>query len=209
MLGWLSLAAALLATIAGHTLHGGDRLAVALASVQAFASGALIWSAAPRPWCGLGPLAGAVLLTGIALGAAVSAEAALMTGAGLSHALLYAALLFMFARSLRRGRTAVVTALAQRINPHFRPAMVPYTRKVTLAWCLFAGTQLAASAVLLAAGMLRPWLLWVGVLHAPMAAGLAVGEFLVRAQRFPGEHTSFAAMVRGIRSGGAWRTGRQ
>jgi uncharacterized membrane protein len=201
-LGWVALGATLLATIGGHVLREAAQVAVVLACVQALASGALLWSTMPRRLRWLGPAAATVLLTGIGLGAWVSPQTGAIAAAGLSHALLYGALLFVFARSLRPGRTAVVTRLARRTNPHFRAEMVPYTRKVTLAWGLFAGAQLAASAVLLGAGMLGPWLLLVGVLHAPLAAGLAIGEYLVRCWRFPGEHTNFADTIRGIRGGG-------
>ncbi len=200
-MGWVALATALLAAIGGHVLREAARVAVVLACVQALASGLLLWSTLPRRLRWLGPAGAAVLLTGIGLGAWVSPQAGVTAASGLSHALLYGALLFVFARSLRPGRTAVVTQLARRINPHFRAEMVPYTRKVTLAWALFAGAQLAASAVLLGAGMLGPWLLLVSVLHAPLAAGLAIGEYVVRCWHFPGEHTSLAETIRGIRGG--------
>lgn len=185
---------------AGHILRGAAPAALALAGAQALASGALLWSTLPRRLRWLGPAVTASLLTGIGLGASVSPQAGLMAASGLSHALLYSALLFVFARSLRPGRTAFVTRLARRINPHFRAEMVLYTRKVTLAWCLFAAAQLGASAVLLDARMLGPWLLLVGILHAPMAAALGIGEFLVRRWRFPGEHGSFADTIRGMRA---------
>ena len=75
-------------------------------------------------------------------------------------------------------------------------------QQVEIAWVLFAGAQLAASAMLLGAGLLGPWLLLVGALHAPLAAGLALGEYVVRCWRFPGEHTNMVDTIRGIRGGG-------
>jgi hypothetical protein len=120
--------------------------------------------------------------------------------AGLGHAALYGGLLFLFGRTLLPGRVAFVTALAQRINPRFRPAMVPYTRRVTCIWSAFFAAQLAGSALLLALAPLSWWLLWVGTLHGPMAAGLGIGEFLIRRRAFPGEHTGFRDTIRGIRA---------
>ena len=178
----------------------GEPVALILAVVQAVASAALLWSVLPRRLRPLGPAAGCLIVVGIGLGAAQSDRAGLMAATGLEHTVLYAALLVVFGRSLLNGRTAVVTALAQRINPRFRASMVPYTRKVTVAWCAFAAAQLAASAALLGAGLTGPWLLLTGTLHAPMAAGLAAGEFLVRSWRFPGEHTGFVDTIRGIRA---------
>lgn len=191
--------------LAGHAGVAAGRAtsgALFLVAVQACAWALLLWSALPGRWRWLGPGAGAVVLAGVVGGGAVSAETGLQAAAGLAHALIYGALLVAFGSSLRRGRAAVLTVMARRINPHFRPGMVPYTRRVTWVWCGFAAAQLAASALLLSSGHLTAWLLLVGTLHAPLAAGLALGEFLVRRWRFPGEHTSFAEMIRAIRRAG-------
>ena len=177
----------------------GGNVTLSIAMAQAVAAGVIAWPLL-GPWAAV--LSGA-LIAGVAVGAWHSAETGLLVAAGLGHAVLYGALLAWFGSSLRPGRIAVLTRLAQRINPHFHPGMVPYTRKVTLVWCLFAAGQLLLSAALLLWAPLSWWLLLVGTLHAPMALGLAVIEFAVRARRFPGQHTSFSAMVRGLRAGPA------
>ncbi len=183
----------------------GTSLALVIAALQAVAAGFLLYGR----WRTFGLLVPGVLLPGIALGAAHSAASGLAVAAGLAHALLYAGLLTVFGASLRPGQVAVVTRLAQRINPHFRPFMVPYTRAVTLAWCLFAALQLVLSITLLALAPLAWWLLLVSMLHGIMALALALLEFLVRSWRFRGQHASFIETMRGVRlsawRGDAWR----
>jgi len=154
------------------------------------------------------------LLAGLLGAGLVLSRVALATGrgvavaaviAGLGHAALYGTLFVAFARSLRPGRAALVTTLAQRINPRFRAGMVPYTRAVTWVWTCFFAAQLAGSAMLLLFAPREWWLWWVSTLHGPMAIGLALAEFLVRRRRFPGEHTGFRETIRGVRAT-SWTT---
>lgn len=187
----------------------GVRFALALASVQAVAAGLLLWTIVPERWRALAVAAAATLLAGLAAGASHSARDGLLAVTGLGHALFYATLLAIFGLSLRPGRVSVVTGLAMRLNPRFRPGMVPYTRAVTATWCGFFAGQLALSAGLLALAPLGWWLLWVSTLHGPMAAGLGAAEFAIRRWRFPGQHTGLRETISGIRSpalrDGAWR----
>lgn len=198
-----AIAGGLLAPMASHAalLTGrGAGVALGLAAVQALAAGLILWELGgwARAMAVLGP---AAMLAGMA---ALGGDRALLAAAGFGHALLYLTLLVAFAASLRPGRVSLVTRLARSINPHFHAGMVPYTRAVTWAWCVFAAAQLALSATLLAFAPLGwPldwWLLLVGTLHGPMAAGLAVVEFAVRRWRWPGEHVGFLEMVRGVRA---------
>ena len=188
--------------IAGRVLTG--EAAVVAAGVQAVAAGVVLWAgSAGRGWVGL--LVGAVLLAGVVAGSHVSVWAAREAPAGLAHAMIYLAILVFFGRSLTSGGSAVVTQIAQRLNRRFRPEMVPYTRAVTLAWCVFAAVQLATSALLLAARWWDAWASLVGGLHWVLAGVLAVGEFAVRRRRFPGEHTGFWDTIRGVRRQGSGR----
>jgi len=178
----------------------GHGAALALAAVQAAAAGFVLWPALRAGWRALAVLGPAVLLAGLGLGAARSAEAGLLVGAGLGHAMLYAGLLALFGVSLAPGRVSVATRLAQRLNPGFHAGMVPYTRAVTLAWCVFFAMQLAASAALLAFAPRGWWLLLVGSLHGPMVAAMVVLEFAVRRWRFRHEgYTGLRATIDGVR----------
>ncbi len=186
--------------VLGRMLTGEG--AVVAAGVQAVASGVVLWAGlAGRRWVGM--LVGAVLLAGVVAGSQVSVWAAREAPAGLVHAMMYAAILVVFGRSLTPGREAVVTQIARRVNGRFRAGMVPYTRAVTMAWCVFAVGQLVASALLLAAGWWQAWALLVGGAHGVLAAMVVAGEFAVRRLRFPGEHAGFWDTVRGIRQQGS------
>ena len=195
---------AVAAPMAGHVaVAAGGRygVALALAAMQALAAGLILWGATPRRWRWLGVAVPGVLLAGMAVGAAGwSAEAGVLAGAGLGHAMLYGGLLAVFGQSLRPGRDSLVTQVARRMNPRFHPGMVPYTRGVAWLWCaLFAG-QLAASAVLLA-GAPGAWRGLVTGWHAVAVAAVAVTEVLVRRWRWRHEQpTGFAEMVHGMRA---------
>jgi uncharacterized membrane protein len=180
------------------TLGQGYDAALALATAQAAATGTILATSLPRHrWTGA--LVALVLLTALGLGARHSPQAALLAMAGTAHALLYTALLIVFARTLRPGRTALVTGIAARINPAFHPGMVPYTRKVTLAWTLLFAAQLILSTTLLATDP-PLWQTFVTILHVPLTVLLALVEALIRRHRWRHEHsTSLADTIRGTR----------
>ncbi len=200
----VAVAAAMVASpLASHmalAFGQGYDAALALAAVQAVAAGFVLWPVLRGRWRALAALGPAALLVGLGCGARRSAADGLLAGAGLGHAMLYAGLLALFGASLAPGRVAIVTRLARRLNPRFHAGMVPYTRGVTLAWCLFFALQLVASAALLALGRLGWWLLLVGSLNVPMVAGMALLEFAVRRWRFRHEHyTGLRETIRGVR----------
>ena len=199
---------AVAAPFASHmalSLGRGYGVALALAAMQAIAAGIVLWDA----WPGHRPItmaAIAAVLATLAWGAWAAPASGLLAAAGLVHAILYTALLVAFASTLRPGRTALLTIVASRLNPAFHPGMIPYTRGVTLAWCLFFGAQLAASAILLAAGS-PLWPLLVTTLHAPLVLAMAIAEFLVRRWRWRHEgYTSLPDTIRGVRRLMAQRT---
>ena len=197
----ITLVVAVGSPIASHialAMGQGYGAAMAFAAAQAVAGGCLSWATLPR-WRWLGPVVALALLAALGIGDRRSAHAGLLAAAGLSHAMLYAALLAFFASTLLPGRTSLVTTLARRLNPTFHAGMGPYTRAVTVAWCLFFAAQLAASALLLAVAPAL-WGAFVTTLHAPLVLVMALGEYLVRRWRWRHEHyTSLADTVRGVR----------
>lgn len=202
----LAGAAILVATFGGHVAlsHGWTGLATVLAAVQAVAAGPLLWPALPPRWRPLAIAVPLVLLAGLLAGSVRSERDGALAVAGLGHAMLYGGLLTWFGGSLRPGRISLVTGLAMRLNPRFRPDMIPYTRAVTATWCGFCVAQLIGSAALLTMAPVSWWLLLVGTLHVPMAIGLGLAEFAARAWRFRGEQTGLRDTVIGMRRG-AWR----
>ncbi len=105
---------------------------------------------------------------------------ALLASSGLSHIMIHSSLLAVFAHSLQPGRTPLVTVLARRIRGPLAPAIVHYTRRVTQAWCLFFGGQIAVSAALFLLAPVSVWSLFVNVLDGPSVLLMFVGEYGVR-----------------------------
>ena len=194
----LVAATAFLASHVAPALGQGYGWTIVLTAIQALAEGVVLWSML-RSHRWLAPAAATILLCGLALGAWVSPPDGPLAVSGLSHAMLYATLLILFGATLRPGRTALATHFAARLNPSFHPGMIPYTRRVTLAWCLLFAAQLATSAALLA--LRSPW--WpafVTLLHLVPVIAMALLEFAIRRWRWRHEHyTSFADTLRGVR----------
>jgi uncharacterized membrane protein len=143
----------------------------------------------------------ALLLAARLADPALLAEPGLIATSGLSHAVLYGCLLALFAGSLRPGRTPLVSRLARRIRGHLSPAVVAYTRGVTIVWCWFCVAQLAGSAMLFLMAPRAVWSLFVNVLDTPLLAALFAGEYLVRRWWLPAEqHSPFMATLRSARA---------
>lgn len=147
-----------------------------------------------RAWPLLAP---PLAVAGFGLAYLRAAEASVLLVSAASHAAIYGGLLALFGGSLRRGRTDLVTGMAERLRPGLTPAMRRYTRGVTRAWCAFFALQVLVSAGL---GLLAPaeaWSLFVNVLDAPLVALMFLGEHVARRLVFPGyHHASIREVVR-------------
>ena len=200
-----ALVAAVASPLASHValLTGrGVGVAIVLGVLQAVAVGVLI--------AGIGGggghrrlalLATAAMLGVLVLGLVRSAAFGLRLAAGTSHALLYGTMFVVFAATLLPGRTDVVTNVAQRLNPRFHDGMRYYTRRVTIAWCVFFIAQLVVSALLLRFAPERWWLLFVNGLNVPLLVLMFVAEYVIRRRLFPGgQSADIATMVRGFRA---------
>ena len=96
------------------------------------------------------------------------------------HTVIYTALLAAFGLSLRRGRVALVTALARRIHGAIPDDMAAYTRGVTWVWCGFFGAQPATSLALFLWAPISAWSLFVNVLGLPLIILMFVAEHAYR-----------------------------
>jgi len=103
---------------------------------------------------------------------------------GVPHAAAYLFMLWLFGRTLARGREPIITRVARRVRGSLPPEMESYTRRLTIAWCVFFAAQLAASALLLGLGLLEAWSLFVNVLNFPLVALMFVGDYLYRVIRY-------------------------
>lgn len=115
---------------------------------------------------------------------------------GIPHTAIYLSLLWLFGRTLVRGREPLITSFARRIHGSLPPAMEAYTRQVTLAWCVFFIAQPVISAVLFTWAALDSWSLFVNVLNLPLVALMFAIEYLYRLAR----HRDFphASIMKGV-----------
>jgi uncharacterized membrane protein len=96
---------------------------------------------------------------------------------GCCHAAAYLGLLTWFATSLRPNREPVVTVLARRVRRTMPDKVVRYTRRVTIAWCVFFASQLIFSLGLLLLAPETVWSAFVNVLNLPLLAAMVLAEF--------------------------------
>lgn len=116
---------------------------------------------------------------------------------GAPHAAAYLALLWLFGRTLRRGRDPLVSRVARRVHGALAPELEAYTRSVTLAWCVFFAGQVTVSALLFAFAPLEAWSLFVNVLNVPLIALMFGSEYLYRMTHYPDHpRTTLPGMLR-------------
>jgi uncharacterized membrane protein len=136
----------------------------------------------------------------ISLLSGLSAHAFGLVMAGCCHAIAYSGLLVWFGTSLRPGREPVVTVLARRLRQTMPDKVVRYTRRVTIAWCLFFTAQLAVSAALLVLAPTVIWSAFVTLLNLPLLAAMVLAEFGCRLMLFRHEpHTGLTATLSALR----------
>jgi uncharacterized membrane protein len=114
---------------------------------------------------------------------------------GLTHAAANLILLWYFGRTLRAGREPLVTRLARRVHGFLAPEMVAFTRRVTVAWCVFFAGQVAVSILLLSFAPFEIWSMFVNVINVPLIGLMFAGEYLYRMLRFPDHPRASIARV--------------
>lgn len=115
-----------------------------------------------------------------------------VTGSALMQWGLYVSLLASFAFTLRRGQTPLITAMAYRAHGLNIPnELVVYTRRVTIAWCVFFAAQLSTSIALFWFAPLTAWSFFVNVLDIPLVVAMYAAEYAVRVRvlRDPPRHS--------------------
>jgi len=104
----------------------------------------------------------------------------------LLHAAVYFFLSWLFARTLRAGRVALITRVARRVHGTLAPEIEAYTRRVTIAWCAFFAGQLAVSGLLCAFASWQAWSFFTAALNLPLVALMFLAEYGYRIVRYPG-----------------------
>ena len=127
---------------------------------------------------------------------------------GTPHAAAYLVLLWLFGRTLRPGRDPLVSRIARRVHGALAPEMETYTRRVTLAWCLFFAGQLMLSALLFVFAPLETWSLFVNVLNFPLVALMFAAEYQYRVLRYPDHpRAALLGVLRAFAGDASGRTG--
>jgi uncharacterized membrane protein len=103
----------------------------------------------------------------------------------LEHAAINLTLAFVFGRTLLAGREALVTRFARVVHGGVSPALLAYSRKVTIAWTAFFLAMLLASAVLYAAQWMTAWSLLVNFVNPALLGVMFVVEYAVRHRVLP------------------------
>lgn len=106
---------------------------------------------------------------------------------GISHAAAYLFLLWYFGHTLVGGTEPLITKFARQVHGTLLPAMETYTRRLTVAWCVFFAAQLLASALLYLFAPLNAWSIFINLLNLPLLLLMFIGEKTYRVVRHP-EH---------------------
>lgn len=105
----------------------------------------------------------------------------------LQHVSMYALLGVAFGRTLRSGRTPMVTGLARIVHRTLSPALIRYTRSVTWAWTLYFAGVSGLSLLLFWLAPIAIWSAFATLLDIPLLALMFVGEYAVRCCVLPAE----------------------
>lgn len=187
------LAAPFLAHLSLATQRGAWFAGALVAAQAAFLGWMLAWQASGLlRWRAVFMRLGSCLVAAAACGVTLivwrrSADG-LVAASAIPHLLIYLGLLTVFAASLAPGRTPVITRIAARARGRLNDVLLVYTRRVTIAWCVFFGAQLALSLVLFVAAPLLWWQVFLNLLTVPLVAVMFAAELTYRHLRH-GIHT--------------------
>lgn len=99
--------------------------------------------------------------------------------------LISGGMLWLFARTLLRGREPLITTLARRVFQEQDPQVLCYTRQVTQLWSLFLLAMLLECLLLALFAPLEIWSLFANLLNYLFIALLFLLEYGYRRLRFP------------------------
>ncbi|MBK6400953.1 MAG: hypothetical protein IPN12_03945 [Rhodocyclaceae bacterium] len=117
------------------------------------------------------------------------------------HVGVNATLGFLFGRTLFAGRRPLVTVLAGLLHENPSPALLVYTRRVTVAWTWFFLALTVLSLLLFFFAPIELWSFFANILTLPLVALMFVVEYVVRKRVLPAtERAGFLAAVQAYRS---------
>ena len=112
----------------------------------------------------------------------------------------YLGLLWLFGRSLRGNREALLTRVARFVNGELSREKERYTRQVTAFWCVFFAAMAFTSVCILLFVSIDAWLFFANVLNLPILVCAFLAEFTYRLLRHPNfANESLTAPIRAYR----------
>lgn len=104
----------------------------------------------------------------------------------LQHAGINFVLALVFGSTLRPGRKALITAVAERVHGgELAPGHLAYTRQVTAAWTIFFLVIVAVSLVLFFGASFETWAVFANLVTPVATGAMFVGEFSLRYRLHP------------------------
>lgn len=117
------------------------------------------------------------------------------------YLIVYAFLLWLFGRTLRPGRQALITRLATHVHGELPARIARYTRRVTWAWCGFFAVMAMTSMLLYLLEPLPVWSVFNNLLNIPLVVAMYLAEYAWRLWRYPDfSHASIATVLRALRN---------
>ena len=119
----------------------------------------------------------------------------------LQHAAGHALLALVFGRTLLPGAEPLATRVARAVLPSMPPAVVGYTRGVTVAWTVYFVVMTVVSVALYVGASAATWSMFATLVSGPLVALMFGAEFALRRYLVPASHrASIAQTVAGFRA---------
>lgn len=118
----------------------------------------------------------------------------------IQHAGSNAMLGYFFGQTLAKGAKPLVTRMAETVRGTLSPAMLRYTRQVTVAWTVFFAGITLVSGLLFMFAPLEAWSIFANLLSLPLLALMFGVEYLVRLKRLPHDKHNLLDSLRAYRS---------
>jgi len=163
-----------------HAAHEPWAVAALLAPMLGAAAGLALHLRNVRALLACG-VAAVVLAAIVARGGIGSVERLYL----LQHMALHAALGSLFALTLRPGATALITAMAHRVQGPLSVGLQRYTRRLTAVWVAYFAGMVLLSPLLFVLAPWWGWSLYANLLTPLAATALFIGEFLLRYRLHP------------------------
>jgi uncharacterized membrane protein len=125
----------------------------------------------------------------------------------IEHAGTQFVLCLAFGRTLRAGSEPMCSYFARLVHGSLTPALLRYTRRITVAWAVFFGAMSMTSTVLFFAAPVSVWSAFVNFFTGPLICLMFVIEYGARRYMLPEvEHVHILAAVTAMRKAPAAQT---